>query len=527
MAARRLLHSLSFAALLALLLIALVLPPAQAARPLQQTCYDIVVNGSFETQSAWVLGPNPLPPAYVSNLPRTGAWAMQVGNADQSSSIEAFSTVRQTLTIPANALSAEVSFWVWTFSEPNPGSDRYEALLLVPGASVQSLSPVVVWSAPANNSGAYQQVRVSVNSQIGRTVDLTYSVYNDGFGGRTRMVVDDVALEVCVPSTTATPSPISTSTPTPTLVPFPTATPTAIPTPVAPSPIPPTCMDILANGDFEWNGAWTLGGTPIVPFYAGPPSPVWSGSRSMALGAVLASAPSNVASYSSIQQAVTLPATAQTAQIRFWYYPNSNAAAGGFNRQELILLDPLNYNETIEVLWRVTQNANAWTYAEIDLTRFLGRTVSIYFNARNAGDGTRTGMHLDQAQVLVCDGLAIMPAADALGGYPEALPAAETYVWPEDTPASQITMATAVVMQGPTVVAVGTTAGSLVQATPETTPLAPTATPATARSERDSIIDFDQLDNPWVIILVISGIVLLAVVLALLFFRADGDQTGT
>jgi hypothetical protein len=524
MAARQQLHRLALVALAALVLLsALVAPPARAAAPLQQVCYDLVVNGGFETPNAWVLASSPLPPAYTTSQPRTGAWAMQIGNVNPAqAAVQAYSSVRQTLTIPANAISAELTFWVWTFTEANPGSDRQEALLLVPGASVQSASPTTVWSE-LSNSGAYRQIRVPVTGQIGRTVDLTFSVYNDGFGGRTWMLVDDVALVVCIPSGTATP------TATPTLLPVatPTPTPTSIPTPVVPSPIPPTCVDILANGGFEWDGAWQISQTAIPPFYAGPPNPVYSGGRSMALGAVLPSSPSNVASYSSIQQAVTLPGAAQTAQIRFWYYPTSSAAAGGFNRQELILLDPLNYNQTIEVLWRVTQNNNAWVYNEIDLTRFLGRTVTIYFNGRNAGDGTRTGMYLDQVQVLACNAMGVMPPA-AFGEYPAALAEAGNYVWPEGqapgAALSEAVVATAVALTGPTVVAVGTNAAPRPEATPETTPVSATATPESNRRDRQPIFDPDQLDSPWLIILVIGGVVLLAVVLALLFFRGDQSQ---
>jgi hypothetical protein len=59
--------------------------------------------------------------------------------------------------------------------------------------------------------------------------------------------------------------------------------------------------------------------------------------------------------------------------------------------------------------------------------------------------------------------------------------------------------------------------------TPGTAP-APTATPSARRDQRSGI-DLGALDNPWVVILVISGIVLLAVVLALLFFRGDKEET--
>jgi hypothetical protein len=236
----------------------------------------------------------------------------------------------------------------------------------------------------------------------------------------------------------------------------------------------------------------------------------------MALGAVLPTSPANVASYSSIQQPVTLPATAQTAQIRFWAFPNSNAAAGGQNRQELILLDPLNYEQTIAVLWRVTQNANAWTPVEIDLTRFLGRTVTVYFNARNSGNGTRTGMYLDQVQVLVCN-VAIMPLADAAGNVqlaqPAAVsaPAASNPVQPLAAPGSQTT-----------VIAVGGNPAPLAEFTPA--PIAsPTATPEPTRDQTRGL-DLGPLDSPMVIFLVIAGIIVLAVVAAMLYFGKKNEN---
>jgi hypothetical protein len=239
---------------------------------------------------------------------------------------------------------------------------------------------------------------------------------------------------------------------------------------------------------------------------------------------VLPGAPTNVASFSSIQQAVTLPATAQTARIRFQYQPSSNAAAGGFNRQELVLLDPLRYGETIEVLWRVTENASQWLPKEIDLTRYLGRTLTIYFNARNAGDGTRTAMFLDQVQVLVCDIVSVMPLYDTVDAYVEAQPYVGGAVSPSGTPPPvQVFSDPPATINAPSVVAVGDNPTPLPEVTPGAAP-APTPTPSARRDQRSGI-DLGALDNPWVVILVISGIVLLAVVLALLFFRGDKEET--
>lgn len=505
-------------ALLALLLVALAAPPAQSAAPLQQSCYPIVINGGFEIRNGWTLGGGPLPPQYVYSPTNSGAWAMQIGNAGLAPTTQAYSSIFQTLSIPANAVSAELSFWVWTFTEPNPGSDRQEALTLVEGANLQSaMSPGAIWGG-LSNSGAFQFVRSSLNSQIGRSFELTFSVYNDGVGGRTWMVVDDVAVTVCLPG----------PTPTPTTLPGPTATPA--PT-AAPSPIPANCIDILVNGDFEWNGAWVTGGTPIVPFYAGPPNPVFSGSRSMALGAALPGAPVNVPSFSSIQQSVTLPATAQTAQIRFYYFPSSTAAAGGLSRQELVLLDPLRFEETIDVPWRVTENANGWLLKEVDLTRYLGRTLTIYFNARNAGDGTRTSMVLDAVQVLACDFMGVMPAYGS-GQYLEALPSASGAAEdrapreqaPQTFPTDQVPPPNATAGAQQTVIAVGPGPAPL----PDVTPGAPSPSATeTPRREQVSRLNLDLLNSPWVVIFIISVIVLLAVALALLFFRGDKDETRT
>jgi hypothetical protein len=516
MAARRQPGCKILATVVALLLVALVAPHAGAAPALQTSCYEIIVDGGFEARSGWTLGSEPPQPAYVNFPTSSGSWAMQVGNVNQSPSLNSYSTFRQRVFIPVQANSALLSFQVLTQYETNPLADRQEVWLLTPGAAVRTSSTDVIWSILANSS-TYQPITLQINpTYFGRYIDLTFAVLNDGSGGRTWMFVDAVSLVVCLPSATPTPSP--------TTPPGPTATPTSVPTPGTPSPIPPNCVDILANGGFEWDGAWQLSNTALPPFYAGLPNPVQSGSRSMALGAVLPGAPTNVASFSSIQQAVTLPATAQTARIQFQYYPSSNAAAGGFNRQELVLLDPLRYGETIEVPWRVTEDATQWLPKEIDLTRHLGRTLTIYFNARNAGDGTRTAMFLDQVQVLVCDVVSAIPLYDTSGAYEEAQSPAGGAVLPGGTATPvQVLVGPVAAINAPSVVAVGDGPTPLPEVTPGAAP-APTPTPSARRDQRSGI-DLGAINNPWVVILVISGIVLLAVVLALLFFRGDKEET--
>ena len=296
----------------------------------------------------------------------------------------------------------------------------------------------------------------------------------------------------------------------------PTPTPYPWPSPAATWPAPTGCTDILVNGSFEWDGGWICGGTPLIASYVGAPNPVRDGNRSMALGAYQPNS-LNVVSYSSIRQAVTIPWGVQTVRLRFAYYPISAAAPGGINRQELVLLDHLNGDQTIAVPWRVTENTGAWTYQEVDLTPYRGRTLTIYFNARNAGDGAHTAMFLDQVQLLVCNGAPPAPS----GGIPAPLPT------PASTPLPGSGAAPVIVIQQPTLVSVYTPPSDAngIFVTPVlgsqpavTSTPTPTLTSETPRSQQGSLLSRLKLNNPWMILLIVGALALLAMLLALLLF---------
>lgn len=540
--------------LITALLISSVVLPAAAAPSAQPGCYDLVQDGGFEQHTAWVLGGGPTPPAYVYSPVAAGSWAMQIGNVNQLPATPSYSTLSQTLAIPGNALSAELSFSVWTYHEANPGNDRQTVALLTPGATAHTPAAEPVWSE-LSNSGDFQLVRRSLNQAIGSTVDLTFSVFNDGSGGRTWMVVDAVSLTVCLPAITPTftpgpaptsplPSPtptvtaaagatvtptatflpVITATPTATFLPVITATPTAISpaataTAVALTPPAPGvgCVNLLANSSFEWDGDWTLGQTKMCPVYAGAPSPVLQGNRSMALGSVALADPGRVGqltSYSSIQQTVTLPADAQTASLRFSYFASSNAAINGYNRQEVVLLDPSNYNATIDVIWRVTENNTGWQTKTIDLTRYLtryaGRPLTVYFNARNEA-GHFSAMYLDDVQLQACN---------------PAWAMAPTATFATLAPAAAGTHLPIQVLAGATIVTVDGTPTPLGLATPVATVPLTTVTPtAGPRRDQGALFSLDRLrtvldDSPLIMVGCISVLVLAGMVLALLFFRS-------
>ena len=234
----------------------------------------------------------------------------------------------------------------------------------------------------------------------------------------------------------------------------------------------------------------------------------------MAQGAVN-QAPVTTPAYSSIRQDVTLPASATSASITFWYYPFSNATAGGFNRQELILLDPLAHDETVAVSWQVTENGQSWQQVSRDLTSYLGRTLSIYFNARNAGDGTWTGMYLDDVSLLAC-GPALAPIAPVA-------PAAVTLGAEQAGDGNQPALAAAAPSPGETVISVApvpTTAGDVV--------IAPTATNRDTNSEtrRDTKPLFSGSPSTSNILIIVGVLALLAV-LAIVFWNNRRESSKT
>ncbi len=282
-----------------------------------------------------------------------------------------------------------------------------------------------------------------------------------------------------------------------------TGGPTPTWTPILPMPtvVPPgLCQEQIVNGGFEWDGGWTFGGTARPPVYAGAPNPVKSGLRSIQMGFPPPQVDADT--YSSIAQVVAIPGDASTAALSFWYYPMSDDPAGGFDRQELILLNPWN-NETIQVLWRVTENDRTWKPLQFDLTAYRGQTVAVYFNARNSGNGKSTAMFLDDVSLLTCQP---QPWPSPLPPpWPTALP-----IPPGVTPI--VPMGSSFVAPGPTVEV--SIEGVVPARAPELTPpvVQPTATPET-RGARTPLQEIAQNLGPWAVLCLVGIIVIVSVAL--------------
>lgn len=412
--------------------------PAAAVVHSQTSCTELIQNGGFETDAAWLLGPTPQPPAYVTYARHSGNRSLLLGVAGGSSP-RSYSSARQTVTIPATATTVTLSFWFYALLG-DPSGDYMELVLLTPAGAVLDRP----WRS-RNDSRTWNQLSFDLSRWRGRTVQIYFNVYNDGRDGASGMFLDDVSLTACpgatatttptAPTVTATPTataPTATITPTPATpaatatatatrtatptVPAATATATAGPTSTPPPTVLPTvtpypitpgpggCGDLVVNGGFDygWTGWYpSINVLPVQLVGAPTHSPVYA----LRLGTQERQA----RSYSSVRQYLNLPAGARLT-LQFWTWTWSEAAAGA-DRQEAILLTA--DNRVLAVLWRVLSNEQNWRQVAVDLTPYGGRAVAIYFNVFNDGAGGRTAMFLDDVQVLVCGpaGPAVTPTA--------------------------------------------------------------------------------------------------------------------
>lgn len=189
---------------------------------------------------------------------------------------------------------------------------------------------------------------------------------------------------------TSTPTPTSTATPTATSTPTPTNTPTLTSTPTQIH-----CDELICNGGFETTECWAIGDTPRPAGYSN--AVVRMGSWAMRLGITHQS---DIESWSSVYQKVTIPGDAVSANLSFWYYPLCQDDADDW--QAVIIYDQA-WGILDWVMPKVCSDSQTWTYHTFNLMPYKGQTIIIYFNVYNNGGGNlKTAMYLDDVSVQLC-----------------------------------------------------------------------------------------------------------------------------
>jgi hypothetical protein len=214
--------------------------PTATTTPLPVGCVtDGILNGSFEDNSFWILGPAPVPPSFVGEPKYDGLRAVRLGldpgAIPNVPNRETYSSIRQPFQISPMAGSASLSWWHFDRTEEGvletiPGGlaiDRQEVILL----NVDNSTAGILYRKRLNTS-AWRQETIDLTGVIGQPLVLYFNTFNDGNALRTWQFIDKVVLTICYPPT-ATPTPTSPPTPTPipTNTPTPTITPTDTPIP--------------------------------------------------------------------------------------------------------------------------------------------------------------------------------------------------------------------------------------------------------------------------------------------------------
>ena len=111
---------------------------------------------------------------------------------------------------------------------------------------------------------------------------------------------------------------------------------------------------------------------------------------------------SDIESYSSVYQEVTIPENAVSVALSFWYYPISQDTVQ-YDWQEVIVYDQTLSHRLAWAMPRVCSNRQTWTHYTFNLMPYKGQTIVLYFNVYNDGvvDLT-TAMYLDDVSVQVC-----------------------------------------------------------------------------------------------------------------------------
>lgn len=150
---------------------------------------NLIVNGDFETDGGWTFGATSHPAGYSTQVVHSGARAIRTGIVDGVDRYT-YSSIWQTVTIPADARRATLSYWVYPISEDIFPRDIQMVLVLNERFHVISYAD---WTV----SDARQWIQRSYDMTpfIGRTVSIYFGVLNRGYTGKpSAMYVDDVAL---------------------------------------------------------------------------------------------------------------------------------------------------------------------------------------------------------------------------------------------------------------------------------------------------------------------------------------------
>jgi Zn-dependent metalloprotease len=149
---------------------------------------NILGNPGFESgATVWTGTAGPIT-TNTGRPARTGSWKLWLGGNGSSST----ETINQTVTIPASATAATLSYWIRTDTAES-GSTAYDTMRVqvVDGSTVSTLRTF----SNVGTNATYTQYSHSLTAYKGKSVTIRFTMTED-YSLQTSFVVDDTALNV-------------------------------------------------------------------------------------------------------------------------------------------------------------------------------------------------------------------------------------------------------------------------------------------------------------------------------------------
>jgi hypothetical protein len=387
--------------------VSVVVPPSveQLDFTAYLACNEAIVNGGFESSTGWVIPVTEYSAGYTTLEAYSGTRSMRTGITNPSDNRYSYSDAEQMVSIPAGTDSAVLTFWVLPQSGevlsggPPPRPDRnyiqgetvlsgdvqYVLLLDQYGTWIDTL----FWELSDSDWVRYE---FDLTEYAGRTIQVVFGTYNDGYGGISALFADEVSFQLCD-----------------TITPLPTAT------------LPPGgCSNLIGNPSFEYLGVWEI---PITEYSANySTTQAHTGSQSMRSGIV--NPLDNRYSYSDFRQLVTVPTGLTQVPLNFWLYSLSGEVLAGETAERAVLPDSTpterpftetvlssdlqyvlildRYQNWIDTLVWQRSDQGAWEDYTFDLVRYAGQTIYLQFGVYNDGWSGITAMYVDDVSLDNC-----------------------------------------------------------------------------------------------------------------------------
>jgi len=161
-------------------------------QPPPPECSELILDGSFELGSeAWSIPDTGYPGAYVTAVTHSGQRAVRLGIVSTEDNVYSFSSVAQTVHIPAGMGLTTLTFWYYPLSGTDANDLQYVLIQDAQGTSdwvFRQRSDSQAWALWSH---------ILPPAFYGQDVTLRFGVVNDGEGTVTAMYVDDVSLVAC------------------------------------------------------------------------------------------------------------------------------------------------------------------------------------------------------------------------------------------------------------------------------------------------------------------------------------------